>query len=1327
MRFPAHLRSWANPLAKLLLAGLCLYAHAGFAQQFRFSHLSADDGLSHNSILDIAQDRNGFIWIATRDGLNRYDGNHCKVYRTTHRDGSNIGVYTALAAGSNGEVYVGASHGLYRYDYTLDSLRSFDFATLDRRTITERIKSIRTATNGWLYVLCAGNLLYQWKPDTQELIRFDFSPLGTPENEKIELGTLFADSRERVWIGADRGRLYQFETQSGKLREHRIPTPASRNDGILAIGGNDKALYLGMKFSQLIRFDIQTKACTPIELQRNTPCQIHDLVVADNTVYVGTENGLYIHDDIEKKTVNIKKDPFDPHSLSDNSIYALYRDSNDGIWIGTYFAGVHYLSTQMQQFMAAYYPLANRNSISGNVVREIIGDGAGNLWIGTEDAGLNYLNTATGQIRHYGTQQGLRYTNIHGLALMGHDLYAGVYSIGLDRIDLRTRQVSHYAAPSGQPHAPGSIYSICRDRSDSLWIGTDRGIYRFLPGEKRFAAVAGLENIFAHQLMVDCGNNLWIASVSRGFLCLRPGGGVQDFTDVIRKKTGVAVKTGLSLYEDSRKRIWLSTMGDGLFCFDPATGQIIHLSEQSGLPNNVVHRPVEDNAGYIWFGTNRGLVRYAPDEQTFIVFTTRNGLPTNQFNFNSSYRAEDGRLYFGTVSGLVVINPDALPERTQEPPVYITEIFVNNEPQRPAGRFLEQSPMMTRALKLPYHANSVNFQLSILSFSEPWPDQYELRLDGYEKEWDPVAENGQASFRNIPPGDYTLQLRFVPDRENIRELFRLSVSPPWWRSAWAYAAYALCLLMAVSGSAYLITNNIKRKRQLFIRRLEYEKGLETQQFKTLFFTNITHEIRTPLSLIKVPLEYILKREKFEPHVQKILETIDKNTNRLITLTEQFLDFRKAESSSLKPRYEQANINLLLGDILQRFQDTLRIKHIELHAKLPEAPVMATVDIEMFTKIISNLFNNAVKYGDSFIEVSLDTYDEMLQVQIKNDGELIPADMQDKIFEPFMKLATYKKGLSRSGLGLTLARSLAELHGGRLVFVPSGDLNVFQVILPLQQHAPPAPDIQHAPETGATALQDNEEEDCILLVEDNEEMLSFLKDCLGYHYRILTAANGLQAIDLLNMHLKVDLIISDIMMPEMNGIELLKTVRQDVAHSHIPFMLLTAKTDYSSKMEGLENWTDAYVEKPFSYEHLLVQIHNLLSRRTRLKEQFARQPFADKEELELSATDRDFIRRIDAVIEANLKNPQFGIDSLASAVNLSRSSMHRKIKGLLNLTPNDYVKLYRLKQAASLLQQPHCRINEVAEQTGFTSPSYFTKCFLFQFGVTPRQYQKTNKK
>ncbi len=1327
MYFLLYPSSLTSALTRFLLVVFCLYTPHGFAQQFRFSHLSADNGLSHNSILDVVQDENGFIWIATRDGLNRYDGNHCKLYRTIHRDGSSIGTYTSLVVGKNGEIYIGASHGLYIYENTSDSLRSFDYMTKDGQTIDKLVKSIQTTGNGWAYVLCAGNLLYQWRPDTEELKCFDFSQLNTPANEKVELHTLFADARNRVWIGANRNCLYQFETQSGKLREHRISIPTLSNDDIVAIGGNDKVLYLGLKFSQLVRFDTETKACASIPLHSHTPFLIHDLIVVNNTVYVGTENGLYIYDDIDKKTVNVKKDPFDPRSLSDNSIYALCRDSNNGIWIGTYFSGVNYLSTQMQQFMTVYYPLANRNSISGNVVREIMGDPSGNIWIGTEDAGLNYLNTTTGEIKRYGMKQGLRYTNIHGLAFIGNHLYVGVYSIGLDRINLSTQQIDYATVSSGQHDKLGSIYSICRDWNDSIWIGTDYGIYRFLPAEKRFITIPGLENIFAHQLMIDSNQNVWVASVGGGFFCFHPKTGVQNFTEMIREETGVTVKTGLSLYEDSRKRIWLSTLGDGLFCFDPTTRQITHLSEKNGLPNNVVHRPVEDNAGYIWFGTNKGLVRYAPDEHSFVVFTTRNGLPANQFNFNSSYKATDGKLYFGTVSGLVVINPDAFPERSQSLPVYITEISVNNEIQRPGGRYLKRSALTTQRLELPHNKNSVNFQLAVLSFSEPWPEQYELRLNGYEKEWSPVSENGQASFRNISPGDYTLELRFVSNQENAKELFHLSVSPPWWKSIWAYISYMLCFLLVVTGSVCLVMNNIQRRRRQFIRRLEYEKELETQQFKTLFFTNITHEIRTPLSLIKVPLEYILKKETFEPRIRKVLETIDKNTNRLITLTEQFLDFRKAESSSLKPHYEQSNINLLLCDILQRFQDTLQIKHIELHTQLPDTSVMATIDIEMFTKMISNLLNNAVKYGDSFIEVSLNIYDTLFRIQIKNDGEVIPADMQDKIFEPFMKLTTPKKGLSRSGLGLTLARSLAELHGGRLVFVPSGDLNVFQLTLPLLQHSQPAPDIRNLSENGKAILPEVVEDDCVLLVEDNEDMLSFLKDSLGHHYRILTAVNGLQAIDQLNMHSKIDLIISDIMMPEMNGIELLKAVRQDVIHSHIPFILLTAKTDYSSKMEGLENRADAYVEKPFSYEHLLVQINNLLNRRAQFKEQFVHQPLTNKDELELSKTDKEFIRKLDTVIDENLKNLQFGIDNLAVAVNLSRSSMHRKIKSLLNLTPNDYVKLYRLKKAASLLQEPHSRINEVAEQTGFTSPSYFTKCFLSQFGVTPREYLKTYKK
>ena len=719
------------------------------------------------------------------------------------------------------------------------------------------------------------------------------------------------------------------------------------------------------------------------------------------------------------------------------------------------------------------------------------------------------------------------------------------------------------------------------------------------------------------------------------------------------------------------------------------------------------------------------------------VYTTSNGLLGDQFNYRSSLETEDGTIYLGSIDGFIAFNPKTFSENRSLPSIVITdfllfgkEVYVG-EPGSP----LEKSITFSDELILQSSQNSFSFRVTALDFQAPRMSKIMYKLDGFDADWLTIGESPIVTYSNLRYGNYTFKVKVSNSdgvwNENGISL-KVHILPPFYLSVWAYFVYALLI---IGCSLYVIIyfkrrSNNKHRRQM--EKFEQEKEREVYHAKIDFFTNVAHEIRTPLTLIKGPLENIILKKQVDAETREDLNVMKQNTERLLNLTNQLLDFRKTESQGFRLNFAKCNITEVLKETHVRFTSLAKQKGLEFTLQVPEKDFYAHVNQEAFTKIISNLLNNGMKYAESYVHVMLEIPetddDNLFRIRTVNDGVIIPDEMKEEIFKPFVRFNEQEDGkvTTGTGIGLALSRSLAELHQGTLAMETGEESNIFCLTLPVVQDmtitlTPEAEvEIDRVNEIPAEQAGRKDNRPTVLVVEDNPDMLTFVVRQLSRDYTVLTATNGAEALKVLDGNY-VNLVISDVVMPVMDGFELCKTIKSDLNYSHIPVILLTAKTNIQSKIEGMELGADAYIEKPFSVEYLQACASNLIQNREKLRQAFAESPFIAANTMALTKADEEFIKRLNEVIQINYANPEFSMDDMADNLNMSRSNFYRKIKGVLDLSPNEFLRLERLKKAAQLLKEGENRVNEICYMVGFNSPSYFAKCFQKQFGVLPKDF------
>lgn len=1338
-------------LLAFVLAVVCLLLPNNIEAQRRYLRsCQVEDGLSQNMVYCIIQDSQGFMWFGTQDGLNRYDGENYRVFKSNvERDGAIRGDGCfALMEDENHNLWIGTNNGVSIYNPSKEKFIDFDLVDDSGHEVEGIARDIfrDAANNTWVVVAEKGLF------SVDSLGRGRFFPLNYEGG--CNLRSALSDESGNIWVATHGGGLLRFSPQTCQVEQFLITGEgADGNDinDLLLLDQN--TLLVGSSLRGVLAFNIEKSAFesyAPLGSKYNNLFVRKIMRSRDGELWFGTETGVYVCNPLGTTPIlHLKHNNNDPYSLTDNAAHTLYEDREGGVWIGTYFGGVNYVGAHSSDF-EKFYPIGGDNTISGKCISEFCGDDYGHLWIATEDAGLNLYTPSTGRF----ARGFVPAKNVHSLLYHGGKLWVGTFSDGLYLLEVepsgKTRIVRHYdSTTSLRGLDSNSIYALLRDAAGRIWVGTMNGLFRYDASKDLFYNVME-EKITSrvNDICQDSNGVIWVATARNGIWAYDKVSAKWEqywFDNLASEVTPYSAET---LLECASGEMLVGTAGGGVYAFNAEKGAFEQkLSTANGLPNNMILKLIDDGQGCVWGSTNNGLFRYSRADNNVITYAQHDGLLCNQFNNKSGYRDKNGTIYFGGIKGFVAFDPERLQRARTQPSVVFNSLEVNGaevvvgEGKEP---ILEESITLADKIVIPHTVRTFSLGLATLGYDFGGDISYAYKLNGFDKSWI-YTTSDRITYSNLPYGNYELSVNSIDSRGNEGEELKLivDVKPPFYWTAVAKMLYVLLVIAVVWLLLYYTFRHQKVVEQERLREFEAQKERELYDAKIAFFTNITHEIRTPLSLIKMPLDEVLRNVDAGDVNYANLQIISNNTNRILKLVNELLDFRKVEADGLKVNYVHTNVCALMRGRVENFRPAARTKDISIRWSVVVDELKADVDVEIFTKIFDNLLSNALNHAESLIEVSLrvNAVENHFVVGVANDGDRIEESLREKIFEPFFKI---NDGTPGSGLGLPFVRSLAELHEGGVFIVdnPHG-LTQFVIELPINHQGSfnigfaAVENVEVANESGepvadrevAMAAEGAEDMDevefdnrpVVLLVDDNEEFLDFVAGQLKVYYRIIKANNGKEALKQLEEGY-VDVIVSDLAMPEMNGQELCCAVKEKLLYSHIPFIMLTADTSLRSKMEGLKVGADEYIEKPFQTEYLVLRINNLLSSRKKIVDSYKHSPEMMLDTIVHSKADEYFLNRIVEIIHQNIEKSDLNVDLLADEMNMSRATLYRKLKSISELTPTKFIHLIRLKRAAELLKRKEYRVNEVAFIVGFSSSSYFSKCFYKQFGVLPKDYE-----
>ncbi len=1028
-----------------IVAILLLLANRLLSQPVYFRQYQVEDGLSHNSVICSLQDKMGFLWFGTADGLNRYDGRNFKIFRHDEKDGGSIGsnAIEYLHEDAKGQLWVGTGKGIFLYNVTVEK-----FTRLPG-TRGMSIRAIEDDLDGDIWFSEGGNL-YRYNTARKQLLYY---PLRN-------VTAILKAKSGRLWFGTSRGTISVFNKSENSFTTYPLKNTGNSVEKIFDTG--EGFLLLGTSKEGVFSFDLKSGRFAPFfdESGKSAGLFVRDINRFSRDDYLfATESGLYRYKISKRVATCIRKNTNNPFAISDNAIYTLCRDRESGMWVGTYFGGINYFSLKGEYF-EKFFPQAQSNSIRGNIIREITKDKNGNLWIGTEDEGLNKFDPVNQTFRHFkpGGHGSISHTNIHGLLADGNRLYIGTFENGLDVMDLRTEKViaRYMAGETNTALKSNYINAIFKTNRGEIYVCTSRGLYQFEPTNGQFHLISQLPlNEFYSAIYEDRNRTLWVGTHNSGLFFLDKGNFKR--LRVLRNGSDLLQESRiLYVLKDSDDYLWVSTEA-GLYKIGKNGARKI--SENDGLPSHLIYTLTEDSLQNIWATTSNGLAKIDRKTGVVQVFQKDDGLLSEQFNHQSLFKDDDTWIYAGSLKGMIRFNPYLHDEIKFTPPIYFTGFQIHNKnitSDSPEAPF-HKSILLAPQIKLNHNQSTFSIDFAGLSYSASDKIEFAYKMAGLDNYWTRLSTNRRVYFTNLHPGKYVLSIKSTDTSRqwaNNEKQLSIEILPPLWRTNIAYFLYTLTFagLIYLGFWYYHTRQSEKNQRKMMLFEIAKEKELSASKIN--FFTRVAHEIRTPLTLIKAPVEKILEQKDSLPQLANYLNSIERNTDRLLSLTNQLLDFRKIESENYPLNLEDTNIPELLRQVFLNFVATAEKKGIELRFSLSNQPTMARVDKEAFTKIVSNLLDNSIKYGFRNVGVNIHTGEEYLTIEFQNDGPPIPPEFHEKIFEPFFRMPDNSKSKG-SGIGLALARSLAELHHGALTLVEGADYNKFILSIPFDKNENPA--------------------------------------------------------------------------------------------------------------------------------------------------------------------------------------------------------------------------------------------------------------------------------
>ena len=1056
-------------------------------------------------------------------------------------------------------------------------------------------------------------------------------------------------------------------------------------------------------------------------------------------IWIGSESGgVYKAAYNQKKFRHYQHDPNDPNTLGHNTLFGMCEDKDGFIWIATQMRGVDKFDPQQKNFSHFRNDHNNPNSLHHDKVQTVFEDRNENLWIGgahglarydrKRDRFINYLdekNNKDGKAPVWIdeiTQDPYSDEEAIWIVTIGSGLVKFYYN--------ENRYVIYNHHPE-DPNSLGNPYVITAyfdldSTKRQLWIGTENGLDQFDIHSEKFTHYRHDPNN-PNSLS---NNSVW------------------------------------AIHRDKSGALWVGTNGGGLNRFVEEENRFIRFTEKEGLSSNNICRILEDGTGNLWISTFSGLSRFNPRTKIFKNFFSGDGLQSDEFWPLSAVKSKSGLMYFGGINGLTVFHPDSISENKNIPPLVLTDLRIFNQSIKPGGKSpLSRSISESEEMVLSYDQDIFTLEFAALDFTIPSNNKYAYIMEGVDRDWVYTdASRRFATYTKLDPGNY----RFVVKGSNNDGIWnekgtsiRIIILPPWWQTKWAYLLYIILAIALIISVWKTQLNRLRMKHQRELEHVETEKLKEVDRIKTHFFANISHEFRTPLTLIKGPVENLIHGD-FRGNLKEQGKLILRNINHLLSLVNQLLDLSKLESDMMRLHAEKTNLVPILKGLVQSFASLAKQKNITLEFIPLKDPVELYLDREKFEKIINNLLSNAFKFtpeeGNIVVDCGLwnsDLQKELdselqitdynsIQIKISNSGPGIPPDQMDKIFDRFYQIDdSQTRRFGGTGIGLALVKELVDLHHGKItVSTVPGKRTTFNIFLPFGSEAFSNDEIIHMSKKPSEEITDVpimsegekshtvmpitvQSREKILIVEDHTDVQDYIGNILADSYRILKADNGLEGLKIARDKMP-DLIISDVMMPEMDGYTFCSEIKKDELTSHIPLILLTARAGHEDKMEGLETGADDFLVKPFDSQELAARVKNLIEQRRNLRRRFSREPYLSFNKITTTSVDERFLSQLKTIIEDNITNPGLDVNYLAEEMGNSYTHLYRKIKALVGLSPAAFIRLVRLTKAQQLLKNNHGNISEVAFEVGFESLHYFSRCFSKQYGMSPSVFLKQHR-
>lgn len=1339
---------------------LCIHTFVVNAQRIFSTSYTMDDGLAANRVYSILQDSCGFMWFGTDDGLSRFDGIRFKnYYLSEYINATTSNSVKKIFIDRRGKMWIGLDSGIVIYDSQTDTFRPFNAKTETGETIQTYVTDMIEDNDGEVWIATNGKGLYRFSPYDEVRLRvYRNIPGETNCISQNILMTLQQDSEQKIWIGTYSEGLCCFDKHKNTFvtyKKSNLPNSLSDNSVQKIFEDSHGNLWIGTFQNGLDLFNPTTKTFTNFQDKspNNLLYHIHDIKeYRPGELFISSDNGIGIFKADKGEIIQSDNPNLKIRTGANKFIYSIYIDQEESLWLGSYFDGIKFYSAFQNNFK--YYSCSPSSVIeTGKVVNVIKEDKDDNYWIGTDDNGIFRFNAKTQEVTPFrdATSIGSTYYCIHDLLADGDKLYAATYGRGLEVFDLKTGKVETYLHnPEDSTSLPSSrVFVLYKASNGCIYVGTSNGICYYNPEQKNFTRIGSFAGRIS-AVIEDYFGRIWIGTSISGLYSYNVK--TKKFSSYQRSDHPNSLTKNVitTLAIDSKKRLWVGTYGQGLCRYNDETDDFTRYDHLK-LPNKII-TSIIPKGDLLWISTNKGLAVYNPDTKFLKTYSKSNGLYNEQFTPRSGFESSDGKLFLGSTGGFCYFFPQDLRENTYNPPVVLTNMTIFGKdiqadtPDSP----IRQSIGYTNEVVLEYNQSMIGFDFAALSYIAPKENDYQYMLEGLDNEWQfTKGSNNHLSYANLPTGEYVLRIKGTNSDKiwsSNEVLLKIKVLPPFFRSQLAYFIYAFILLIAIIFTVWYYVKRTEKRQKERIKRLNDEKEKELYNSKIEFFTNIAHEIRTPLSLIIGPLEYLMKTASINNVYGEYLSIIEQNYKRLYALVTQLLDFRKVDTGSYKLSYDSYGIKELIGKVTCIFELSARQKKVTINTSAIPEDLNIVVDEEAFTKIISNLLSNALKYAKSMVSISATESDSGIVVTVTDDGIGITDQEKTKIFDAFYQVKNNseinKLGI---GIGLHMTRSLVQLMNGKIEANDREDgvtgvaISVYlpkQAVIVTPPHASKRVEDTIIPENNQEKLEENEQEAthpdeppvkqyAIMVVDDNPEILDFLSKILSEEYFVISASSGEEALPILEKN-NIDLIISDVMMEEMDGFELCGKIKSNINISHVPVILLTAKTDTESKIKGLEAGADAYIEKPFSPFHLKAQLRNLLKKRESQQKTYASTPLSDLHSAVHNKLDEEFMSKCTDIILSNIEDSEFSVNTLAQELGMSRTSVFTKIKGIIGMTPNDFIKLTRLKKACRMMVEGEYRVTEIGFLVGFSSSSYFAKCFQKQFGMLPTEFLKKAK-